>query len=92
MVVDGLEGGNREQKCSLTHRHARHPLSDDSTTRIEKEALDGVVVQCAVRIRYIQPMVPGMELLVQECVHVHGAMQEILPGVNEETAKSVGGS
>ena len=53
MVVDGLEGGNREQKRGLAKRHASQPLGDDGTTRIKDEALDGVVVQCAVRVRYV---------------------------------------
>ena len=37
-------------------------------------------------------MVPGVEGLEQERVHVHGAMQEVLPSVDQETAKSVGES
>lgn len=37
-------------------------------------------------------MVPGVERPVQESVHVHAAVQEVLPGVNEETVKSVGES
>ena len=76
----------------MTDGHSRDPLSDDSTTGIKKEALNRVVVQRTERVRYVQPMVPGVERLVQECVHVHGAMQEILPGVDEETAESVGKS
>ena len=64
VVVDGLEGGNCEQKCSLAEGHSRYPLSEDSTTRIKKEALDGMVVQRTERVRYVQPMVPGVECLV----------------------------
>ena len=82
MVVDGLEGGNCEQKCGLAERHAGQPLGDDGTTRIKDEALDGMVIQCAVRVRHIQPMMPGVEGLEQERVHVHGAMQEVLPSVD----------
>ena len=48
VIVDGLEGGNYEQKRSLANRHASQPLRDDSTARIKNEALDGVVIQCAV--------------------------------------------
>lgn len=53
VVVDGLKGGNCEQKCGLAKRHASQPLGDDSTARIKNEALDGVVIQRTVRIRYI---------------------------------------
>ena len=60
VVVDGLEGSNCEQKRGLADRHASQPLGDDSAARIKNEALDRVVVQCAVRIRYVQPMVPGV--------------------------------
>ena len=35
---------------------------------------------------------PGVEGLEQERVHVHGAMQEVLPSVDQETTKSVGES
>jgi len=64
VVVDGLDGGNCEQKCSLTDGHPRYPLSEDSAARIEKEALNGMVVQRTERVRYVQPMVPGVECLV----------------------------
>ena len=37
-------------------------------------------------------MVPGVEGLEQEGVHVHSTMQEVLPGVDQETAWSVGES
>ena len=90
VVVDGLEGGNREQKRGLAKRHAGQPLGDHSTTRIKDETLDRVVVPSAVRIRYIQPMMPGVDSLEQERVHVHGAVQEVLPSVDKKTAKCVG--
>ena len=61
MVIDVLEGGNREQKRSLMKRHASQPLGDDSTTRIKDETLDRVVVPSAVRIRYIQPIMSGVD-------------------------------
>ena len=92
VIVDSLEGGNYEQKRSLANRHASQPLRDDSTARIKNEALDGVVIQCAVRVRYIQPVVPGVEGLEQERVYVHGAVQEVLPGVDQKAVESVGES
>lgn len=84
MIVDGLDGCNYEQKCSLTERHPRHPLGHDGTARIEKEAFNGVVILCTVCIRYIQPVMPRVERLKQEFIHVHGTMEEVLPSVDEE--------
>jgi len=84
VVVDSLEGGDYEQKRCLTHRHARQPLGDDSTTRVENETFDRMIVQRTVRIRYIEPVVPRVERLVQECVHMHGTVEEILPCVDDE--------
>lgn len=92
MVVDGFEGGNCKQKCSLTDRHSCRPLGEDGTARIKKEALDGVVVQSTERVGYVQPVVPGVERLEQKCVHVHAAMEEVLPCVDEEPIESVGES
>ena len=90
MIVDGLKGGNCEQKRGLAKRHAGQPLGDRSTTRGKDEALDGVTVPSAVRIRHVQPMVPGVDGCEQERVDVHGAMQEILPSVDKKTTKHVG--
>ena len=90
VVIDGLEGGNCEKKRSLTKRHPSQPLGDHSTRRVEDETLDRVVVPSPVRIWHIQPMMPGVDSLEQECVHVHGAVQEVLPSVDEKTAKYVG--
>jgi len=87
VIVDGLEGGNCEKKRGLAKRHASQPLRDNSTTRINKEALDWMVELSAVRIRYIQPVVPGVDSLEQVCVHVHGAVQEVYPSVDKETAE-----
>ena len=33
---------------------------------------------------------PGVEGLEQERVYVHGAVQEVLPGVDQKAVKSVG--
>ena len=91
MVIDGFESADCEQECGLAKRHASQPLGDDSTTRIKNEAFDGVVEPSAIRIRYIHLVVPGVDGLEQVCVHVHGAVQEVLPSVDKKTAKSVGG-
>jgi len=88
MIVDGLEGGDREQKRGLVKRHPSQPLGDDGTARIKYETLDGVVVPSAVRIRHVQSMMPGVDGLEQERVNVHGAMQEILPSVDKKNCKT----
>jgi hypothetical protein len=74
VVVDGLEGPNYEHECGLAGRHPSHPLRDHSTARINEETLDRVVVLCAVRIRYMHPVVPGMDLFEQERVRMHDAV------------------
>lgn len=92
MVIDGLECGKCEQKSGLTNRHSRYPLSESRTQQIEKETLNRVVESPAERIRHVQPMVPRVDGLVQKFVHVHGAMREVLPGVDEEPVKFFGES
>ena len=52
VVVSGLEGGDREQKSGLADRHAGRPLSNASSKHLHSEALDGMAVQCAKRIRH----------------------------------------
>jgi len=87
IIVDGLEAGNREQKRGLAKRHAGQPLGDRSTTRGKDEAFDRVAVPSPVRIWHVQPMMPGVDGLEQERVHVHGTMQEVLLSVDKKTAK-----
>ena len=89
VVVDRLKHGNYEQKCCLANRHPSQPFRDPSTARIGHNSLDGMVVQSAVRIRYIQPVMPGVDVLEQKWVHVHAAMHEVLPSVHQETAEPV---
>lgn len=54
----------------LADRHTSKPISDD---RIGNESLDGIIARHAERIRYIQPMVPRVEGLEEERVHVDAA-------------------
>ena len=84
VVVDGPEGGDRGQKCGLADGHVGQPFSDASTTQIQNEALDRMVLQCA-KNTVIQLMVI-VEFPEEELVHVHAAVQEVLTIVERRVA------
>ena len=61
-----------------------NPLRKPSAAGVKQEALDGMVVQCTERVRDVQPMMPGVEFLIEVCVRVHRSVQKVLPGVDDE--------
>lgn len=81
VVVDRLAGGEDEEEHRLADREARGGLGEHGAKRVEQEALDWVVVQRAVSIRHVQPVMDRMEVFVKEPVYVHRAVEEVLPCV-----------
>jgi len=81
MVVDCLAGGEDEEEHRLADREARDGLGEHGSKRVEEEALDGMVVQRAVSIGHVQPVMDRMEVFVKEPVKVHRAVEEVLPCV-----------
>lgn len=84
VVIDGLQCGDGEQDHGLPGGQTCAPLRDSSSQCIEEEAFDGVVIKRPESIRHVQAMMPGVEVPVQELVDMHGAMEEVLPGVDDE--------
>lgn len=84
MIVDRLEGRDDEEKSCFPSTHACDCLRYPRTDAVEEEALNRMVVQRAERVRDVKTVVHGVEGLVKVCVHVHGAVQEIFPCVDDE--------
>ena len=43
-----------------------------------------MVVEGSVGVRNVKSVMDGMEVFVEKFVHVHSAMEEVLPGVDNE--------
>lgn len=89
VVVDCLERRDDKEQHSLAGAHVRNPFGNPGSAGVKQEALDGMVVQRAEREWHIEPVVPGVELLVEVGVRVHCPVQEVLPSVDDEPADGV---
>lgn len=61
-------------------------MSDDSTKRVKEEALNGMVVERAESVRNVKSMVDRVDLAVQVFVLVEQAVEEVLPGIENDAA------
>lgn len=61
VVVNGLDGRKGEEPHGLTVGHARNQESNASTSSIQKESLDGVVVQGAKSVGNVESVVARVE-------------------------------
>jgi hypothetical protein len=84
VVIDSLAGRDGEEECSLPYGETRDGLGQHGAKRVEQEALDGVVIERAKGVRHVEPVMHRVEVLVEELVDVHRAMEEILPGVEDD--------
>ena len=87
VVVDGLQRGNTKEEHGFASGKVRNPFRDPRTDSVKEEALEWVVVQSTERVRNVEPVVVGVELLVEEGVHMHRTVKEVLPGVDDEPTK-----
>ena len=87
VVVDGLACREGEEKGGLSDGELRDGLGEHGTQRVEQEALDGVVVERTKGIWHVEPVVHRVEVLVEELVNVHRAMEEVLPGVEDDPGR-----
>jgi hypothetical protein len=81
VVIDGLAGREGEEERSLSYGEARDGLGKHGAKRVEEETLEGVVIERAKGVRHVEPVMHRVEVLIQELVDVHRAMEEVLPGV-----------
>ena len=84
VVVNCLGGGEGEKESSLSHGHASQGFCKSSSEGVEKETLEGMIVQRAVCVGNGEAMVYRMDVFVQKFIDVEEAMEEVLPGVNNE--------
>lgn len=75
----------------MTYSQTREGLGERGAQRVEKKAFDWVVVECAERVWYVEPVVYRVKVLVEEFVDMHAAMEEILPCVHDEPVKTTHG-
>jgi len=89
IVVDGLEGGDREQnvvwRTDILTNHSAMIASHKSRTKSSTGWLYSVPNGYSTYIQSMTPRVGGPE---EGCVDVHAAIQEVVPSV-DQTAKSV---
>lgn len=88
MVINGFACREEEKECGLADSQTGEGLGERSTQRVEEEALEGVVVESAERVRDVESVVYRVKVLVEEFVDVHGTMEEILPCVHDEAERT----
>ena len=58
VIVNGLERGDAEEEHGLAGAELAEPFGDASAGGVEEEALDGVVVKRAERVRDVEAVMP----------------------------------
>lgn len=61
MIVNGFDGRAGKEPHPLSSRHPHKLESDGRPQSIEKEALEGVIIQCAKSIWHVKSVVAGMK-------------------------------
>lgn len=88
VIVDRFHSAECKQEDGLPDGKIGDRLRYHSTNTVEKKPLEGVIVEGTERIGYIEPVVHGMEVFVEELVCVHPAVKEILPSVDNKSMGS----
>lgn len=89
VVIDGLAGREGEKERCLSYGEARDGFGEHGAKRVKQQTLDGVVVECAEGVWHVEPVMHRVEVLVEELVDVHRAMEEVLPGVKDDPDRGV---
>lgn len=84
VVINSLDGAAGKEPHGLSAGHACEHVGNAGAQSVQKEALEGVIVESTVCIRYIETVVTGVEGCVEPLVHVHGSVPEVLPCVDNK--------
>lgn len=84
VVVDAFDGGEGEEEDGRSCGHPREEESQGSAEGVQYEAFERVVVLATEGVGHNEAVVPRVDMAVQELVHVHVSVPEVLPGVNHE--------
>jgi hypothetical protein len=91
VVVDCLKDADAEKQCCLPDGHLGPRFSKYCSDGVEEEAFHRMIVQSSIRIWHIEAVVYRVQMTVEEFVHVHGSMKEVLPSVDEEPGIAASG-
>ncbi|KAL3646483.1 hypothetical protein CASFOL_011663 [Castilleja foliolosa] len=83
VVVDRLEGCEREEENGSPWGHSGNEEREGPTDRVEEDTFERVVVQGSKGVGNDETVVLRVDVLVEELVVVHVAMHEVLPGVQD---------
>jgi len=84
VVVDSLYSRASKEPHTLPNGHACHQISQASTERVQQKPLNWMVIERAESVGHIKSMMARVQGSVQPFVHVHRAMQEVLPSINDK--------
>jgi hypothetical protein len=84
VVVDGLDGREREEEYASPRGHARDEERERATDGVQDESLQWVVVQSSKSVGDDKSVVLRVDVLVQELVDMHVSVHEILPCVHDK--------
>ena len=85
MIIDRLHGTECKQEDGLSEGEVGNGLRYYGTNAVEQKSFERVIVKCTERVGYIEPVVHGMQVFVEELVRMHPAVKEILPSVDDES-------
>jgi len=84
VIIDCFEGRKGKEEGCLADGHEAKSLGKGGPDAVEEEALERVVVECAEGVGNVKTVMRLVELFVKKLVDVKQAVEEILPGVNDE--------
>lgn len=82
VVINGFHGGKRVQEYVLAWSQPENHGRSAGSESVQQKAFNRVVVQGTISVWHVEPVVARVESTVEPFVHVHGAMQGVLPGVD----------
>lgn len=84
VVVHRFERAACEEAHSLPGTHPCNLEGQTSAQSVEEEALEGMVVERAVRVGDVEAVVTRVKGCVEVAGGVHEAVQEVLPCIDDE--------
>jgi hypothetical protein len=88
VVVHRLDRAYPKEDDGLSDGHACCRVSQDGTERVQEEAFDGVVVESSKCVGDVETVVHRVEMAVEEGNRMEESVEEVLPSVDDEAARS----
>lgn len=88
VVVHRLDRAYPKEDDGLPDSHPCCRVCEDGTERVQEEAFDGVVVEGSERVGDVETVMHRVEMAVEEGNRMEESVEEVLPSVDDEAARS----